>query len=314
MAERGRVVVIGSINMDVVVTVPRLPAPGETLAGGSVHQVPGGKGANQAVAARRLGAPTVLVGAVGADGFGTVLSGFLDGERIDTAWVRSERGPSGTALITVVDGGENTVIVVAGANAAVSPARVTDAAIRPSDVVLLQGEIPAETNESAARAARAAGATTILNLAPFRAPSRELLAAVDVLVVNETEFAQLVGLGVGGGGAAPGIEELLRSGDRLAAPDGAPLGDVVVTLGADGALARIGGEVLVVPGRRVPVVDTTGAGDCFCGALGASLAMGLAPAEALERANAAAGLAVGRFGAGPSMPTEAEVAEALSAV
>ncbi|OHV34465.1 ribokinase [Pseudofrankia sp. EUN1h] len=295
--------------MDVVVTVPRMPAPGETLAGGSVHQVPGGKGANQAVAARRLGAPTVLVGAVGTDGFGTVLSGFLDAERIDISRVRTEHAPSGTALITVADGGENTVIVVAGANAAVGPERVTDAAIRPGDVVLLQGEIPAETNESAARAARAVGAATILNLAPFRAPSRELLAAVDVVVVNETEFAQLVGVG----GAAREVEELLRSDARLAVPDGTPLGDVVVTLGADGVLARIGGEVLAVAGRRVPVVDTTGAGDCFCGAFGASLAAGLTLVEALERANAAAGLAVGRFGAGPSMPTAAEVAEALSA-
>ncbi|MBL7502003.1 ribokinase [Frankia nepalensis] len=305
MAERGRVVVIGSINMDVVVTVPRMPLPGETLAGGSVHQVPGGKGANQAVAARRLGVPTVLVGAVGADGFGTVLAGFLGAERIDISPVRTEHGPTGTALITVADGGENTVIVVAGANGSVGPNRVAEAALRSGDVVLLQDEIPAETNEAAAAAARAAGATTILNLAPFRPPSRRLLDAVDVLIVNETEFAELVGAS---GAGADGIAELLRSGDALTAPDGGPLGDVVVTLGVDGALARIGGELLTVPGRRMPVVDTTGAGDCFCGTFGASLAVGLEPASALARANTAAGLAVGRFGAGPSMPTADEVA------
>ena len=322
MTERGRVVVIGSVNMDVVVTVPRMPIPGETLVGGSVHQVPGGKGANQAVAACRLGAVTVLVGAVGADGFGAALSGFLCAERIDISQLRTEHGPSGTALVTVADGGENTVIVVAGANAAVRPALVADAEIRSGDVVLLQNEIPAETNEAAARAARAVGATTVLNLAPFRAPSGELLAGVDLLVVNETEFAELVGAGAGAGvGAAVAvrmtrqeIEELLRAEDRLTAPDGTVLGDLAVTLGADGALARIGGDVLAVPGRRVPVVDTTGAGDCFCGALGASLAAGLGPADALARANVAAGLAVGRFGASPSMPTATEVIDVLSAV
>jgi ribokinase len=304
VTERGRVVVIGSINMDVVVTVRRMPRPGETLAGGSVHQVPGGKGANQAVAARRLGAATLLVGALGADGFGTVLAGFLGAEGIDTSRVRTEHGPSGTALITVANGGENTVIVVSGANGAVGPDRVADAPLRPGDVVLLQNEIPAATNLAAARAARAAGATAILNLAPFRPPGPELLAAVDLLVVNETEFAALVGP-VGSPGQA-GPAELLRSRAALTC-GGQRVGDLVVTMGADGVLALVGGEVLAVPGRRVPVVDTTGAGDCFCGAFGASLAIGLPMAAALARANAAAGLAVGRFGAGPSMPTAAEV-------
>ncbi|WP_307873915.1 MULTISPECIES: ribokinase [unclassified Frankia] len=305
----GRVVVIGSINMDVVVTVERMPLPGETVPGGSVHQIPGGKGANQAVAARRLGAPTALVGAVGADGFGAVLSGFLGAERIDTSLVRMEHGPSGTALITVANGGENTVIVVAGANGSVSPARVAEATIRAGDVLLLQDEIPGETNEAAARAARAAGARTVLNLAPFRAPSPGLLAATDVLIVNETEFAELVDAPRAGAAA---IAERLRSG--LTASNGQPVGDVVVTLGAQGALARIGGEVVALPGRRGPVVDTTGAGDCFCGAFGASLAAGLPATAALERANAAAGLAVGRFGAGPAMPTASEVDAALSTV
>jgi ribokinase len=270
--------------------------------------MPGGKGANQAVAARRLGAPTALVGAVGADGFGAVLAGFLGAERIDTSLVRTEHGPSGTALITVADGGENTVIVVAGANESVDPARVGEAAIRPGDVVLLQDEIPGETNEAAARAARAAGARTVLNVAPFRRPSPALLAAADVLILNETEFAELAGLP---GGGADQIAARLRAG--LAAPDGQPVGDVVVTLGSAGALARIDGEVIALPGQQVPVVDTTGAGDCFCGAFGASLAAGLSAPEALERANVAAGLAVGRFGASPAMPTEAELDAALRA-
>jgi ribokinase len=304
----GRVVVIGSINMDVVVTVARMPRPGETIAGGSVHQVPGGKGANQAVAARRLGAPTALVGAVGADGFGAALLGFLGAEWIDTSLVRTEHGPSGTALITVADGGENSVIVVAGANGAVGPDRLAEAAIRPNDVVLLQDEIPAETNEAAARAAKAVGAVTILNLAPFRAPSPRLLAAVDVLVVNETEFTELVP-----GPRAGAAEISERLSGELIASTGQPVGDLVVTLGAGGALARIGGAVLAAPGRRVPVVDTTGAGDCFCGALGASIAAGLPAAAALERANVAASLAVGRFGSSPSMPTADEVDAELRA-
>jgi len=303
------VVVVGSINMDVVVTVPRMPLPGETISGGSVHQVPGGKGANQAVAARRLGAPTTLVGAVGADGFGSVLTGFLSAEGIDTSLVRTEHGPSGTALITVADGGENTVIVVPGTNRAVGPARLAEAAIHPGDVVLLQNEIPAETNEATARAAKTVGALTILNLAPFRAPSPELLAAADLVVVNETEFAALLGVPSDGGTQ---IAERLRAGPTM--PRGDRVGDLVVTLGARGVLARMRGEVLALPGRKVPVVDTTGAGDCFCGALGASLAAGLPALAALERANAAAGVAVGRFGAGPSMPTADEVDAALAAV
>jgi ribokinase len=309
VAERGRVVVIGSINMDVVVTVPRMPLPGETLTGGSVHQVPGGKGANQAVAARRLGVPTALVGAVGADGFGSVLAGFLGAERIDTSLVRTEHGPSGTALITVADGGENTVVVVSGANGGVGPDRVAEARIRVGDVVLLQNEIPAETNLAAALAARGAGAMAILNLAPFRLPSAELLAAAHTLVVNETEFAELVGRPGEGGAVAA---ELLCPGARLTSGDGQPLGDLVVTMGAEGVLALLGGELFTVPGRRVPVVDTTGAGDCFCGALGASLAAGLPRGIALDRANVAAGLSVGRFGAGPSMPSAADVDAALS--
>lgn len=304
MADQARVVVIGSINMDVVVTVPRLPLPGETLAGTSVHHVPGGKGANQAVAARRLGAPTALVGAVGDDAFGRQLAGFLAAEGIDTSGVRTVAGASGTALITVAADGENTVVVAAGANAEVGQQRVADARLRAGDVVLLQGEIPAETNEAAARAARAAGARTVLNLAPLRPPGAALLATVDLLVVNETEFAQLTG--------RTADELALARPGELTSADGAPLGDVVVTRGARGVVARIGGEPVAVPGRRVRVVDTTGAGDCFCGALAAALVAGAAPAAALERANAAAALSVGRLGAGPSMPTVAELADALA--
>jgi ribokinase len=287
----GRVVVIGSINMDVVVTVDRMPRPGETLAGSSVRLTPGGKGANQAVAAGRLGAVTVLVGAVGADGFGAVLTDFLAAQGIDAARVRRADGPSGTAMITVAGGGENTVIVVAGANGLVTPDRAADAALRPGDVVTLQNEIPAETNEAAARLARSVGATTVLNLAPFRPPSPALLADVDVLIVNETEFAALTGTPPGGSAEPP-----------------AWLGDVVVTRGADGVWARLAGETRVVPARRVPVVDTTGAGDCFCGAFAAALAAGSTPWAAVDRAALAASIAVGRPGAAPAMPTTADLA------
>jgi ribokinase len=288
------VVVVGSLNMDLVVRSARLPRPGETLSGHAFRTQPGGKGANQAVAAARAGATVTLHGTVGADAFGGQLHAFVAAEGVDASGVVTAAGPSGVALVGVADDGENAIVVVSGANAA------TTGACHPGggDVLLLQQEVPAAANRAAAALARAAGARVVLNLAPFRSPDARLLDLVDVLVVNQTELAQLVG-------AAP---DAYADPKAIAAVwDRVPGRDVVVTVGAHGAYARVGGEVVHQPGRRVRVVDSTGAGDCFCGALGAALAEGRDLRAALAFAGAAAALAVTREGAAGAMPLRAEI-------
>ncbi|WP_261568255.1 ribokinase [Frankia gtarii] len=306
----GRVVVVGSTNMDVTTRVDRIPGPGETVTGSSVALSPGGKGANQAVAARRLGAETVMVGAVGSDGFGSALREFLRGEAVDVAPLAVVDGPSGTA-VTMVDGaGENVIVVVPGANAAVSARGLDALRLGPGDVVLLQNEIPAVVNAAALHRARAAGARTMLNAAPHRPTAADLLAAADVVLVNEHEFASLVPAAVGVG-SLPGPRALVEVRGLLA--DGAgPNDNIVVTLGGAGVCARIAGTVVTLAARHVPVVDTTGAGDCFCGAFGAGIAAGLPAATALFHANLAATIAVQRAGAGIAMPTRAELDELLT--
>jgi ribokinase len=293
----GRVVVVGSVNMDVIAQVPRLPRAGETLAGTAVQLLPGGKGANQAVAAARAGAAAALVGAVGTDELSAALVAFLTAAGVDLGGLARVDGPAGTAVILVDDAGENSIVVIPGANAQVSPEQVDEVALAAADVVLLQQEIPAAANLRAARRAREYGARTVLNLAPYRPPADDLLAAVDYLILNETEFAQLTGAD---GDAPPELPAAVLPGL-----------DVVVTLGAAGVRARLAGYEVAVAAHPVPVLDTTGAGDCFCGAFGAALAGGQAPAAALGFANAAAALSVQRRGAAPAMPTGAEIAALL---
>ena len=204
---------------------------------------------------------------------------FLSAEGLSTDLVAEVGGPSGTALITVDGGGRNTIVVVPGANAAVDAAQAAAVPLSPADVVLLQNEIPEQTNAAVARRAAAAGARTVLNLAPYRPTSRELLDAVAVLLVNEREFAALTG--EDGEMDAARVRALLRAGA------GGP-GDVVVTRGADGLCARVGGGLVDVGGHEVGVRDTTGAGDCFAGAF-------------------AAALSVQTFGAGPAMPRRDDI-------
>ncbi len=306
----GRVVVVGSTNMDVAIRVDRLPRPGETVAGSAVALVPGGKGANQAVAARRLGADTMMIGAVGTDGFGAALRDFLRAEAVDVSGLAVFDAPTGTA-VTMVDGaGENVIAVVPGANAAVWASGLDRLGLTADDVVLLQNEIPTRVNADVLARARAAGARTILNAAPSRPTPPDLLGAVDVLLVNEHELADLVpaaaaALGRGAGETVATVRGLLADG-------AGPTENIVVTLGPAGVCARVDGAVLTLAARHVPVVDTTGAGDCFCGALGAGLAAGLPAATALFHASLAASLAVQRFGAGPAMPTRAELDELLA--
>ena len=299
----GRVIVVGSINMDVVAQADRLPRPGETVFGKTVSLIPGGKGANQAVAARRSGVETTMVGALGSDSFADPLFSFLEEEGLAISLVERVSGPTGTALISLDAAGENSIVIVPGANSQVDPKVVTKIALTSNDVVLIQNEVPEAVNAAAVEHAQRAGATTVLNLAPFRPTSENLLNAIDYLVVNETEFAALID-------EDPEKMSPHRVTGLLA--EGAGFArNVVVTLGAEGVSGRLNSSVTRIPGHRVSVVDTTGAGDSFCGTLGAALARGSSSELALAYANAAAALSVQKLGAGPSMPAGTEVDEFL---
>jgi len=281
------VVVLGSANLDLVATVPRLPGPGETISGSTFAEYPGGKGLNQAVAAARAGARTAFVGAVGTDSAGDALLAVMTADRIDATGVQRVAEPTGRALIGVSSEGENSIIVVAGANAT-----VTGDALPPSAVVLAQLEVPVAAIERAFTAARAAGAMTVLNPAPAQALPQSLLGMCDLVVPNEHEV-ELLG----------GVEHLLALGATA----------VVVTLGAKGArLHTADGATDIAPFAVTPV-DTTAAGDSFCGALAARLATGEALPDALRFAAAAGALSTTRAGAVPSIPHLGEVQALLSA-
>ncbi|WP_315798131.1 ribokinase [Bradyrhizobium sp. SZCCHNRI3043] len=297
----GRVVVAGSTNMDVVATAERHPRIGETVAGRSVMYFPGGKGANQAVAAAKLGAPTALIGRLGRDAFGEQLRAFLTAQGIDLTAVKDSASAStGTAIITLAKA-DNTIVVISGANAEVSADDVAQVSLGSGDVAVSQFEIPQATIIAFFQRAKSAGATTILNPAPASAFDSTLFALVDVLVLNETELSFLAGIELGDAPTPQQVNEAVRALE--------PRDDqtVCVTLGARGAVAVSGAEARLVEGRAVKAVDTTGAGDCFVGALAARLSQGAAIADAIGYANIAASISVQRMGAGPSMPTAEEV-------
>ncbi|MFD7788683.1 ribokinase [Streptomyces nojiriensis] len=287
------IAVLGSTNMDLVAYVPKAPRLGETVTGRAFRTVPGGKGANQAVAAARSGGEVVMIGAVGADEFGVRLRSALTAARVDTAALRTVEGASGTAHITVDDEGGNSIIVIPGANAAVTGLETGDEArIAAAGSLLLQLELPLSAVLAGARAARAHGVRTVLTPAPAQPLPADLLAATDLLVPNEHEAAALTGL-----------TDPLQAAEALLAE----VPEVVITLGAAGALyAARGGEPLTVPAPRVRAMDTTAAGDTFVGALAVALGEGRPMPEALRWASAAAALSVQRPGAQDSMPTRAE--------
>jgi ribokinase len=290
------VVVVGSLNLDLVVRVPRLPGPGETASGGAVFRNPGGKGANQAVAAARLGRGVAMIGCVGDDQAGRDLLASLEADGVDSSHVRVVDGvPSGAAFITVSEDGENQIVVSPGANARLTAEDVgaAGAALREAAVTLLQLEIPLE---AVAAAARTAGGRVVLNPAPVRALPEKLLEEVDVLVPNRVELAQLAAAPVPGT-----VEEATRLAGRL------PARAVVVTLGADGALVVEHGHASHVPAVPVRPVDTTAAGDAFCGGLADALAAGAALQDAAGWAVRVAAAACTRPGAQASLPTPAEV-------
>ncbi|WP_425065878.1 ribokinase [Reyranella sp.] len=300
-----RVVVCGSLNMDVVVQSARRPAPGETILGAEVSFLPGGKGLNQAIASARLGMPTAMVGAVGNDAFANSLRGFLADNDVDSTGVTEVEGPAtGVALIQVAEG-DNSITVASGANMHFDASMLPDEP-RREEVWVAQFETPlAATREILARA-HAAGARTVLNLAPYTEHPPEMLQAVDVAVLNEIELSQATGTGLD---ASSSTDEVVAACNVLR-ERGARA--VIATLGARGAVVVTATSVESIPAFQTQVVDTTGAGDCFVGALASQLAAGRTPAEAARFASAAASCSVEQLGAAPAMPTAEEVAARLA--
>jgi ribokinase len=289
-----RVVVFGSINVDLVVAVDRLPAPGETVLGGRFMTHDGGKGANQAVAAARAGASVTIVGSVGEDAYGSAAIDALAAEGIDVGRVRRVPDPTGVALIAVGPRGENQIVVAPGANHAVMPEHVIEDLLSEGDVLVTNHEIPMPTVVAAVRAARAAGATAVLNPAPAHALPAELLALGPILTPNEHELI----VAIGNDEPAAALDELAR---RNAGP-------IIVTQGPAGALLAHGERRERFDGFRPPApVDSTGAGDTFCGVLATWLAEGRSLDEAIDAANAAGAMSVAVAGAREGMPSRADL-------
>ncbi len=300
------VTVVGSLNMDLVARAPRSPRPGETIIGGEFRNVPGGKGANQAIAAARLGATVSMVGRVGRDTFAGPLLDNLDADGIDhTFVVQDPEAATGVALIVVDDGGENSIVVASGANMRLSPADVSaaEAAIAGADALLLQLEIPLETVIRAAEIARARGVKIILNPAPARSLPAELLSLVDVLIPNESETALLTGLPVG---------DQAEAKTAAAALQDSGVGTVILTLGERGAMLATEGKTELFPAFDVTPVDTTAAGDAFVGGFAVALAEGRTLSEAVRWGNGAGGLAATKLGAQPSLPTRRDLERLLA--
>ncbi|MFF1482955.1 ribokinase [Streptomyces sp. NPDC058301] len=289
-----RIAVLGSTNMDLVAYVAAAPRRGETVTGHDFRTIPGGKGANQAVAAARAGGDVALIGAVGTDEYGVRLRAALDGSGVDTDLVRTTEGPSGTAHIVVDADGGNAIVVIPGANASVTHLGPGDEAlIAGAEALLLQLELPMDTVVEGAQAARRHGVRTVLTPSPVQPLPPELLAATDLLVANEHESASLAGVD-DPKAAARALLELVP--------------EVVVTLGARGSLyAARGQDPVAVPAPEVKAVDTTGAGDTFVGALTVALGEGRTMPEALAWASDAAALSVQRPGAVAAMPYRTEI-------
>jgi len=295
------VIVVGSLNVDVVTHVPRLPAPGETVAGTRFSRRPGGKGANQAVACRRAGAEVRMVGACGQDDAGAMILKSLESEGIDITGVRIlPQEETGTAVILIDDAGENIIALTSGSNALVSEQQVdvACAALQPTDFLLLQLELPLAIVRRAAHMARKKSAMVLLNAAPASTGLDELLQSVDILIVNEHELRGIVG----SADDAPG--HIAGCAERLTTRTGCK---VITTIGPAGALLTRGATSTVFPAPTVDVVDTVGAGDTFAGYLAAGLSRGLDETTAIRQAIQAAATMVTRSGTHSAIPRLVEI-------
>lgn len=288
------IAVVGSANLDVVFTVERIPRPGETLLATSTARYPGGKGLNQAVAAARAGIPTSFIGALGQDQNGDELFETMTVAGMNTESVRRVPGETGQAFIVVGENAENTIIVASGANGLVTSLNTAERKrVASSAVLLMQLELPLEVVIESARLARESGTVVILNAAPAKALPEELISLVDILIVNEHEACLL-------GGSHSVDEAALRLASRVK--------HVVVTLGAEGSAIYEGGTLTSrIPARKVEAVDTTGAGDTYCGAFAAAITENRPLDTAAEFATAAAALSVQSLGAVPSIPTRERI-------
>jgi ribokinase len=296
-----KVVVVGSLNMDLVTRAQRLPRAGETLIGESFATVSGGKGANQAVASARLGAQVSMIGCVGEDAYGGQLRAALLAEQIDCQALTSVEGASGVALIVVDDNSQNAIVIVAGANGLLTPGVVAgfDAVLAAADVVICQLEVPMLTVGYVLKRGRALGKTVILNPAPATGPlPADWYSSIDYLIPNESEASALSGLPV------DSLESAELAARRLIT---AGAGKVIITLGALGSLFANGQSVEHFPAPKVKSVDTTAAGDTFVGGFAAALASGKSEAEAIRFGQVAAALSVTRAGAQPSIPFLSDV-------
>jgi len=297
----GHIVVVGSLNMDLVVRAPRHPQPGETIMGGDFRTFPGGKGANQAVAAARLGAAVQMIGRVGADAFGDALLQTLAQDGVAARHVRRDQeAPTGVALITLNAAGQNAIVVAPGANARVTPEDVVaaEAAFAGAAVLLLQLECPLPAVAQAIELAKQHGAQVVLNPAPAQPLDVALLAKVDYLLPNQNELALLTGRDA----IRPAVSRLQAVGVRR----------IVVTLGEEGVLVAEDDSEIHIPAHGVTVVDTTAAGDAFAGAFAAALLEGHSTRQAAAWGNAAGALAVTRAGAQPSLPRRSELEKFLA--
>src|SRR6056297_1037398 len=302
-----KIIVIGSSNTDMIVKVPRIPTPGETILGGKFIKAAGGKGANQAVAAARSGGEVTFIANIGEDSLGKeAIEGFKkEGINTDYIFVDQE-APSGVALIFVGDDGENSIAVASGANATLAPSNINqiDQVIAKGDILLTQLETPLETIEAAVNFAKRYGVKVILNPAPAQKLNDELLKQVDILTPNQSEAELLTGIKVQDESSAEKAAEILRSRGVEA---------VIITLGAEGAFVMTQQIQKIIPGFRVQAEDTTAAGDTFNGALAVGLADGKKFEEAVVWAHAAAALSVTMLGAQSSIPSNLEIREFLSA-
>ena len=296
------IVTVGSINIDLFANVPRLPKPGETVKGTAFSTAPGGKGANQALAARRAGASVVMAGAVGKDAFADGALALLKQGGVDLTRVKETAAPTGTAIIMVGGDGENVIAIISGANMEVTNDQFGDLPFAKGDVILLQLEIGFDTVKAAIAKARVFGASSVLNIAPFHPDCVAMMASADITIANETEFdLASTAMALSGATMQQKMQDFVARTGRT----------ILVTLGGDGVVAAVGQEFHQVPALKVTPVDTVGAGDTFCGYLASGLHAGLSLPDAMRLAAAAGSLACTRPGAQPSIPTLDEVQAAL---